>query len=373
MLNVNPGSINDLLVLKSLGAPVTLTSHPGNASLYKLTLWQCGIPEHLWDVTCCVADANNWPMFRLQNGQAELLLTEERYQIIKYQTSSTKRFLTAYQVTKDGDRLGRFHVRVCETLFPGVISSCSRLILSEIKLVEEMYEYLLETGHIEALGRFITPDGVAVPMREAGLSKSALVGSFTNVLRELDHLLLSDEPIVTHGGACYDGIMVQLTTMLVDYWKSGRLDRYDISGPDMIHYSTRPAYGKEASEMLRHLRQWNPKLIPANIVTQMFPGMVARVGHVPGHVSAEVMRRKVHVVRNQNLFSSDQKRRLWAVAEKDEENWPAKINSSEVHYFSQHDLAGLGGRLEVDEFWRGMSFEEMRNVLTRANALLRLK
>ena len=373
MLNVNPSSINDLLSLKSVGAPVTLTSHPGNASLYKLTLWQCGIPEHFWDVTCCVADANNWPMFCLQNGQAELLLTEERHHLIKCQTSPTKRFLTAYQVTKTGERLGRFHVRVCEKLFPGAISSCSRLILSQIDLVEEMFEYLVETGHSEALGRFITPDGVAMPMREAGLSRGALVRSFTNVLRELDHLLLSDEPIVTQGGACYDGMMVQLTTMLVDYWKTDRIDRYDISGPDMIHYSTRPAYREEASKMLQHLRRWNPKLIPANIVTQMFPGTIARVGHVPGHISQEVMRRKIHVVRNQNLFSSDHKRRLWAEAEKDQELWPTKINSSEVHYFSQHDLASLGGELKVDEFWRDMSFEEMRNVLTRANALLRLK
>lgn len=373
MIKVNPSGINDLLALKSAGAPVTLTSHPGNASLYKLTLWRCGIPEHLWDVTCCVADANNWPMFRLQNGEAELLLTEERYELVKRETSPTKRFLTAYQFTKTGDRLGRFHVRVCEGLFPGVISSCSRLILSQIDLVEEMFEYLLETGHSEVLGRFITPDGVAVPTREVGLSKSALVRSFTNVLRELDHLILCDEPIVTQGGACYDGIMVQLTTMLVDFWKTGRPDRYDVSGPDMIHYSTRPAYAKEASDMLRHLRRWNPKLIPPNIVTQMFPGTVARIGHVPGHVSEEVMRRKIHVVRNQNLFDSAQKRRLWATAEKDEENWPAKISASEVRYFSQHDLAGLGGKLEVDEFWKDMSFEEMRNVLTRANALLRLK
>jgi len=370
---VNPASINDLLALKSLGASVTLTSHPGNASLYKLSLWQCGIPETFWDVTCCKADANNWPMYQLKDGKAELLVTEELYQRVMSEVSPTKRFVTAYQKTRSGERLGRFHVRACEQLFPSVISSCSRLILSEIDMVEEMFEYLLDTGHSESLGRYVTPDGLLIPSREAGVSKSAAVRSFTTVLRELNHLLFSDEPIVTQGGACYDGVMVQLTTSLVDYWRTDRVDRYDLSGPDMIHYASRKQYQEEVSQMLRHLSRWNPKLVPKSLVTRMFPGTYARVGHISGHQSEVVMQRKLDALRNYNQDDSHQKRLRWAAAEGDEQLWPIQIKPSEAPYFSQHDLADSGGRLTVDEFWKDVPIEEMRNVLIRANGLLRLK
>ncbi|HEY4489969.1 MAG TPA: hypothetical protein VJC12_01785 [Candidatus Paceibacterota bacterium] len=373
MIKVNPSSINDLIALKSAGAPVTLTSHPGNASLYKLTLWKCGIPEHLWDVTCCKSDANNWPMFRLVGGQAELLVQESFYQQVMSQTNHSRRFVTAYQKTTTGERLGRFHVRVCEGLFPGVISSCSRLLLQEREKVLEVFSYLAETRGSIVFSRFIDSSGVMRPIKESGIKQKDLADSFLQVLEELDKLLFSDEPLTTVGGACYDGVMVPLATMLAQYWQTGRIDRYDVSGPDMIHYATKRGHQEELSEMLCHLRKWNPKLIPEHIAIRMFPGTVARVGHIPGHVSERVISRKIDVLRNHNQDSSHFKRLRWAAAEGDKELWPTEIKPSQDYYFSQHDLVVLGGNLEVDEFWRGIPIEEMKEVLTRANALLRLK
>ncbi len=373
MIKVNPSTINDLLQLKEAGVPVTLTSHPGNASLYKLSLWQCGIPEHFWDVTCCVADANNWPMFRLQNGKAELLVSEDVYQRIKTQTNSNWRFVTAYQTTKDGERLGRVHVRECERLFPKVISSCSRLMLSEAEKIREVFSYLAETRPEIVFSRFITPEGILLPIKQSGLRNSELADSFIRVLRELDHLLFNDKPITTEGGACYDGVMVPLSTMLVQYWRSGRIDRYDISGPDMIHYATRPEHQENLSEMLRFLHKWNPRLIPATIMIRMFPGTVARVGHIPGHVSESVMSRKIHALRYQGQLPSDHKKRVWEAAKDDERHWPIQIKASQVPYFSQYDLVANGGQIKVDDFWKEVPLEGMWDKLARANGLLKLK
>lgn len=373
VIRVNPSSINDLLALKAAGAPVTLTSHPGNASLYKLTLWQCGIPEHLWDVTCCVADANNWPMFRLQSGQAELLVCEEQYQKIMKETNSNSRFVTAYQYTKSGERLGRVHVRAIEACFPETISSCSRLLLSEIDKVKEMFAYLAETRREVVFTRFITPDGILMPIRESGIRSQDLVDSFARVLQELDHLLFSDKPITTQGGACYDGVMIPLSTILAQYWQTGWVDRYDISGPDMIHYATRQEHQEKMSEMLGHLHQWNPRLVPPNIVIRIFPGTVARVGHIPGHVSENVMTRKIHALRYQSQLSSSHKRHVWEIAKEDERYWPMQIKASKEHYFSQHDLLINGGSLVIDDFWKNIPLNNMWETLTRANALLRLK
>lgn len=371
MVTINPSSITDLLALKAAGAPVTLTSHPGNASLYKLSLWRCGIPEHFWDVTCCVADANNWPMFRLKNGEAELLVNEQTYRTIKQETRVVRRFVTAYQAAKSGERLGRAHVRACEQAFPGALSSCSRLLLSESGKVREMFEYLAETAP-QVFGRFITSAGVMVPIEESGLRRQDYAASFMNVLGELDHLLFSDEPLETRGGACYDGVMVPLSSMLVQYWQTGRIDRYDISGPDMINYASTREHQERLAQMLRHLRAWDKALVPETLIVRLFPGTAACVGHIPGHVSESVMYRKVGALREQQL-SGEAKRAKWEAAKEDERLWPLQVKPSVDRYFSQHDLLEHGGRLEVDEFWKDIPLERLWETLTRANALLRIK
>ena len=373
MIRINPGSIDDFLALKDAGAPVTLTSHPGNASLYKLVLWSCGIPEHLWDVTCCIADANNQPMHRLVGGKAELVVSEDFHRKVIDTTGPNNRFVTAYQFTKDGTRLGRFHVKAIQKCFPDALSSCSRLLLSEREKVWEMFDYLARTKKDEVFGRFIAPRGVMRPVSESGVRVESMAGSFMEVLEELEHLLFSDEEITTKGGVCYGGVMVPLSSMLVQYWQTGRVDRYDVSGPDMMRYATRPEHQIKLSQMLEHLRKWNPKLVPEHIVSHMYPGTAARVGHVAGHVSQEVMKRKVYMLEHADSLDRVRKREIWEIAKDDERNWPVQIRPGVDPYFSQHDLALMGKELVVDEFWRNIPIAGMRDSLVKANNLLRLK
>ena len=372
MIRVNPESINDLLALKHAGIPVTLTSHPGNASLYKLTMWKCGIPEHLWDVTCCKADTNNWPMHRLVNGTAELLISKDLHKQILQKTHPNHRFVTAYQKTTTSERLGRVHVKAMQSCFPNVISSTSHLLLSEKEKILEVFDYLAHTKRDEVFGRFITSDGVMRAMHRNDATPRSLATSFVGLLEELDHLLFSDEPIITKGGACYDGIMVPLSCMLVQYWQTGRMDRYDISGPDMIHYATRIEHQEKLSDMLAHLHKWNPKLIPEHIMIHMFPGTLARVGHVAGHISEEVMRRKKHMLENAQSMDRTRKEKMWALAKEDRKHWPTQIKPSVDRYFSQHDLVLMEKEFVVDEFWKNVSIRGMHETLQRANNLLRI-
>ncbi len=372
MIRINPESINDLVALKEAGVPVTLTSHPGNASLYKMSLWSCGIPDHLWDVTCCKADADNWPMYRLVNGQAELIVSSEHNDLVVKTTDSGNRFVTAYQYTKDGVRLGRFHVKVMQKHFPNVISSCSRLILSEKERVREMFDYLARTRRPEELWRKITPDGVVRPVSESNINVAQMADSFIEVLEELDRLLFSDEKITTKGGLCYDGVMVWLTCMLVNYWQTGRSDRYDISGPDMINYSTRKEHRESISEMMDHLRKWNSKLIPKSISVRMFPGTMARVGYINGHISEEIMNRRTYMLEHGKSLGGERKRQIWEMAKNDERNWPIQIKPNIDAYFSQHDLDAINGKLVVDDFWKDIPIANMRDILSKANNLLRL-
>jgi hypothetical protein len=372
MVLINPGSINDLRTLVDAGVPVTLTSHPGNASLYKMSLWSSGIPEHLWDVTCAKADANNWPMHMIAHGESKLLLSSELHERILRETTPHHRFVVAYQRTVCGERLGRFHVRVMEQLFPHAISTCSRLLLSEAGRIEEMFEFLAETRS-DVFTRFIGGDGIMRPIAESGISSRDYASSCMGVLRELDRLLLSDEQFETVGGACYDGVVVQLAGMLVRYWQTGEIVRYDISGPDMIHYATRPAYMHAMQEMLLHLRQWNTALVPKRFDVHMFPGTLARVGHIPGHVSQKVMERKQRALTTDGVLPKDEKRMLRQEAHADGALWPTVIDPRKGGYFTQHDLAALGGHLAVDPYWKDVSFFELKTVLERADGLLQVK
>jgi len=239
-----------------------------------------------------------------------------------------------------------------------------------------MFEYLAYTRRNEVFSRYITPDGRLRTLREGAMKSiktEDLADSFMTVLRELDHLLFSDDPIETRGGACYDDAMVPLSGMLVQYWQTGRVDRYDISGPDMINYAIRKEHQDKLTEMLNHLRKWNPRLVPASIMTQMFPGTMARVGHVSGHFSEEIMYRKIYALKNSNFLDRDMKRKLWETAKDDEQNWPIRIKPNVDRYFSQYDLMALGKNLVVDDFWKELPIRDLLETLQRANALLRLK
>ena len=212
-----------------------------------------------------------------------------------------------------------------------------------------------------------------LPIRKSGIHSQDMIDSFVRVLQELDHLLFSDEPIITQGGACYDLTVVAISTMLVQYWQTGQIDRYDVSGPDMINYALKREYQENLSEMLRHLHRWNPQLVPEHIIIQMFPGTVARVGHLHGHISQQVMARKAHALQTHNKLSEDQRTQLLEAAKDDEHLWPTEIDPKREPYFSQHDLLTCNYPLVVDEFWKDIPLASMRDHLTRAKGILRLR
>ena len=312
-------------------------------------------------------------MFRLQGGEASLLVTEDLYQRITRETNTNNRFLTAYQFASDGQRLGRVHVRAMQSCSPGAISSCSQLLLSERVRIHELFAYLAETCPEKVFTRFVTPEGVMVPIEESGLHPQDYADSFMNVLGELEHLLFSDAAIETRGGACYQGMMGPIATMLAQFWKTDRCDRYDISGPDMIRYATPPCYQESLAQMLRHIRCWKPELVPRHIAGHMFDGTVARFGYIPGHISEQVLSRKVQALTSHQQHTNEEKRAAVAAATHDGKLWPNRINPELDPYFSQHDLAALGSHIVVDEYWKTVPFSEMHATLARANGLLRIQ
>lgn len=307
-------TISHLLRLKDAGVPVALTSHPGNASLYKLTLWSAGIPERLWDITCAVADANNWPCHMLHDGKALPLLSPKKMYEVKEKTNATYRYVTAYLASDllehEGKSCGRVHVKAMQECFPSVVSPYTNALLAHQEKTLEMFEYLAATMREVSFPCTITCEGIKVPFVENGKSPPRLAEEFLRMLGELKALLAGDMPKVLHGGPCYEGAMVPLVHMLTDYWQTGETVRFDISGPDMIHYAQKVSHAEKLSMLLAHLRKWKPSLVPKNITIHMSLGTVARVGYVRGHVSEEIMRRKLMLVRDGDTLTSEQKKSL---------------------------------------------------------------
>ncbi|MEK7452640.1 MAG: hypothetical protein AAB614_00210 [Patescibacteria group bacterium] len=392
-------SINDLLSLQASGIPVTLTSHPGNASLYKSSLWSCGIQENLWDITCAKADKNNWPKHKLVNGESIPLLSEETIKSIDSTATSEHRYVTAYLKSDMsehlGQKLGRIHVQAMQQSFSPTLSSCSRLLLSEKEKISEMFEYLAHTCPEKVFTRYISDKGIMVPLKSSNnsaefhpdfslmpkeeeertliINSKHLASSFINLLSELDNLLFSDEPIITHGGVCYNGPISILSNMLVYYWKTGETHRYDISGPDMIHYATRKEYQNSLSLMLQHLRKWSPALIPKNITVHMPMGTVARIGYIKDHPSEEIMHRRLLVAHDNGSLTSKERNDMRLVASNDEIRWPMQINPAETPYFSQFDLVELGKSIIVDEYWKDIPLGDILCIFSKIRNKLLLK
>lgn len=206
-------SIDDLVWLHQSGVPVSMTSHPGNASLYKLSLWSAGIPETLWDITCVIADKNNQPAHLLHGGVTTPLVSKERLAVYRENVKNGLRQVTAYTHSEEGVFLGRIHTAAMARCFPGVITTQSALLNAYRDNLRTVFEYLADTIPERIFGRYVFSDGVVAPLvsdargnmftARAGdtsvrIARADIAESFLNVLAELETLLCADHTR-THG------------------------------------------------------------------------------------------------------------------------------------------------------------------------------
>jgi len=377
-------TVREMLNQKENGVPVTLTSHPGNASLYKTSMWSTGIQETLWDVTCIAADKNNQPAHMLKNGKKILLLKEDLYEKINRVACSDCRYITAYQPTITGERLGRVHVRAMEKCFPpsqtGNLTSQSRLLLTQEKNVKTILEYLATKKPKLHFPRQINSEGIMTPQEHlTKISPCKIVDETLNVLRELEHLLFSDQEIELKGGITYGGPIIQVINALCDYWNGAGNIRYDISGPDMIHYATTREYQISLSTLLDNLHKNFPSLVPKSFVVYMPMGTVFRVGNYKKEPNVPDM--EMEGLCNQ-ILSQQQIRRGKAIgkqlSDEDFKNMknravalhatkPFFINPSVDSYHSQHD-----GDVQVSEEFLNIPLCEVEARLLKLKNVLKV-
>lgn len=382
----NDISVNTLVMLKENGVPVTLTSHPGNASLYKLSMWSCGIPETLWDITCVRADRNNQPECMLVGEEKKFLVDDKLLLEVLSPLSRGHKYVTAYQTAKNGERLGRIHVRAMEKEFPNVISSQSKLLLTEKERVLAIFEYLAGKYGTRYFPRTIRGNGTMVQhatrTNPLNMAESAL-----SVTEELRDLLFSDEKTDVKGGLAYGGVLVQLICLLCNFWKTGSTVQYFISGPDMIRYAIQPKFCGEMSLLLDELHRAMPGFVPHKLKMLIPDGTIFRVGEIAGgslsgnHASRASLNLHNMILRQQAIrrgretgermgdvefgFLKDEAIRLHA-------EWPISIDSANDAYFSQHDLAETGARVFVRGMYKDTNLSQIMEQRERLKNILRV-
>lgn len=137
---------------------------------------------------------------------------------------------------------------------------------------------------------------------------------------------------------------------------------------ERIPNATAPLYRDTLAGILQHVRAEFPALVPKHTLIRMIPGAIARVGCVKGHISEEIMEKRVAILCP--TISGDKKRILRDHLHATRDAWPLEIKPAEDSYFSQHDLCADPGVLFVPEQFREMSFADMETNLVRLKNII---
>jgi hypothetical protein len=379
-------TVRDLLRLKEAGHSVYRTSHAGNWNIYKLLLSELGLPDCVWDVTCIHADKNNQPRHMLIGGTKLPLLNKDPGappQGIKY--------LTPYHRVSGngGSTLSSFHLEPLRELYPGVITTQSEVLLEFEEMLAEVFQ-IIARYRPEWLSRYVfhcgcmttssklgsefrakCPHGNTIAGKQADLAESAI-----STLRELKRLVLDPVDYEPLGGFLYSFELVVASFYLWSYWKFGDKAVYELSGPDMIGYATKPEFARKISEVLSLVGKYLPRLTPSQIEAKIVPTTFFRFGY-PANcpVSRTVMIahdtvRKIQDIKrslkNEPELEEGMKQALKVTLQILQENskaWDLFHDPARDAFYSQHDLKAAGTNMQILEGFMDIPFHIMGKLL----------
>ncbi len=380
-------TLRQLIELKNQGHSVYRTSHAGNWNLYKLILSELGLPDCIWDVTCMHKDVNNQPKVQLVGGRQISLVSPDSYSV----PTLGEKHLTAYQKPREypNDTLSSFHVHPLRRLFPGVITTQSEVLLEYKHELEIIFD-IVERYHPQWLGRYTLPCGCMVEIKSrfsvryaecihsrVEIKPRILGESAINTLEELRRLVLDPSGYIPRGGVVYSFELVVTCYYLWCYWKFGDKTIYQLSGPDMIGYATKPDFIRRVTAVLRLVGDHAPQLVPRHVDVKIVPATYMRFGYVEGDsgVSKKVMdahyevftlqerkrqnRGSVQVINEADAVL----REVIPIIDQYGSSWDLFHNPAKDAFYSQHDMAQTGGRVKIMDGFLDVSFQAMGEIL----------
>ncbi len=411
MLTISPCydiTVRDLQRLRKEGHCVYRSSHAGNWSLYKLLLSEAGLPDCIWDATCIHRDVNNQPRCQIIAGRKIPLLGEDA----PISKVDSKKYLTAYHWTKPGEEtLARFHLAPLQKMYGDLITSQSRELMKFKSNLQKVFE-IVEKHEPRLLGRYILPCGCMVNMVSqqgalvaecahsgARLDHKDLAESAIGTLAEMERLFFDPKGYVPKGGAFYTFELVVACYYLWAYWRFGGRAVYELSGPDMLGYATKQDFVKKIENVLLLLRKHLPDLVPHRVDAKIVPATAFRFGYPEGNDQAKavmiahdkilriqgVKREHLEVRRKELLECAPELQSLQCVINDKVDDihracdrvlspllatikcfgrsWDLFHNPSRDAFFSQHDLAQSGKKMEILEGYLDVPFSILSRIM----------
>src|SRR3989344_2307859 len=379
-------TVRDLLRLNKAGHCVQRSSHAGNWSLYKLLLSELGLPDCIWDVTCIYKDINNQPKHQLIGGEKINLLGTKDPGV----PTATVKYLTPYFRTENHGEgtLSHFHVAPLKKLFGSIITTQSEVLLEYKENMQAVFE-VVEKYRPELLGRYVFPCGCMVPLykSESGfrtrckhnvieIPQSKLAESAVSTLEELERLVFDPFGYEAKGGVIYSLELVVASFYLWAYWKFGDKTVYELSGPDMSGYATKPDFIRRIFKVLELLERELPSLVPKRIEAKIVPAIYFRFGYPNTcKISEKVMRAHQAVYEIQKLKHrskdipdisnalEDSLRGILPVIDRNGKDWDLYHKPDKDAFYSQHDMVKSGARMVVQEEFLDLPFKTLGNIL----------
>ena len=379
-------TVSQLLRLKENGHPVYRSSHAGNWSLYKLLLSELGLPDCIWDVTCIYHDVNNQPRYKLVEGQAIPLLSD-----MSLPTNRQLKQLTPYIRVKNSNQpLANFHVAPLKKIFGDTITSQSECLLEYEKDFRVVFN-IIEKYLPEQFGRYVLPCGCMVPLEKTTeehyravcahgsqlIKQSELAESMIGTLKDLNNLFWGPVGYVPTGGVVYSFELVIVCYYLWMYWKFGDKTIYELSGPDLINYSTKDRFVLGLEKVFKVLALYAPTgFIPRKIEVKIVPATLFRFGYPNNDTVAKsvmLAHEKIQSIQTLKRQSKDIPGALDSLnkmilpyvetIKNDGDKWNIFHNPSKDSFYSQHDMLLSGARMNILEEYLDVPFSSMSKIL----------
>ncbi len=376
-----------LVEFDKAGHCVRRSSHAGNWSPYKLLMSQARLPDCIWDVTCVHRDVNNQPQYRLLGGEKWPLLP----QMPALRPEDTTKYLTPYHWTgENGERqtLSHLHVAPLRKLYGDLITTQSQVLLRHRNKLTRVFE-IVQTYRPELLGRYVLPCGCMVKLEshgsfftakcvhnEARVNLKDLAASAMGTLAELEKLVWNPHGYEPKGGPLYTFELVVASFYLWAYWQFGDKTIYELSGPDMIGYATKPDFIQNIRKVLELIGRHAPDLVPKRIEAKIVPVTLFRFGYPQQcEISRSVMHaheaiRDIQTVKRRSLHSPDihnacdaALRGILPIVREHGKKWDLYHDPATDAFFSQHDLEVMGGEMQICDGYLDVPFSTMRKFL----------
>lgn len=264
-------SIKDLLDFFKKGFMVMRSGHLGNHYFSNLLLFNLGIVCHLFDRNLLWRDTNFYPGYIIYQGKKQKISEdgEVLVPLSKFKTDQGE----YGQFVKGSFSPGNFHQESIKKTFPNLLVwSESEFMVKNINLVEEIVYHLVEFDS-SLFSRRVNEKGETF---QGEVVSKKIVKEVLDLNQSI-FSRLSNKDFSPVTGIIPNIEAAIVITTLVSALTTGKDKVFEISGPDMVTYTSVKNFSKSVNEAYCFLKNKIPQL-PKKIELVVVPSFSFRLG-----------------------------------------------------------------------------------------------